>query len=226
MAIYGGPDIVTDGLVLYLDAANNKSYPGSGASWIDLSGFNTCSITNSPTFSSDNGGNFSLNGTNQRFDITCASNLIRCFNSTTQFIVKLPVYSGSQRCIFSYRGSGGSMYVGKQSSGIFVYYNELSSTSGYTAGSITDNTIIVAHIVCDSTNNMLYLYINGSLIDSGVARTGWTSTYNSIFYLGYDAGGTNEYMLGNFYSFAHYNVTLSSADIKQNYNALKGRYGL
>ena len=40
MSIYGGPEIVTDGLVLHLDAANSKSYPGTGTSWFDLSGSN------------------------------------------------------------------------------------------------------------------------------------------------------------------------------------------
>lgn len=223
MAVYGGPDIVTDGLVCYLDAGNSKSYTGSGSAWNDLTTINTCSIVNSPTF---NTNSFSLNGTNQRMNISCAANTIRCYNSTTQFIIRLPAYSGGQKCILSYRGSGGNMYIGKQSGGIFVYYNGLSPTPAYTAGSITDNTISICHVVCDANNNMLYLYINGILIGSGVARTAWTTTYNTIFYIGYDAGGTAEYMIGDFYSFAHYNKVLMMSEIKQNYKALKGRYEL
>jgi len=225
MSYLNGPKIITNGLVMLLDAANHKSYGGSGTNWIDLTGNNTCSIINTPTYSQDKWGNFYLNGSTQRFNITCAPNLIRCYDSTTQFVVKLPLYSGVQKCILSYRGNGGNMYIGKQSGGIFIYYNGLS-TANYTAGSITDDTIAVCHVVCDSTNNMLYLYINGSLVGSGVSRTGWTLTYNTAFYLGYDAGGTNEYMIGNFYNFAHYNKVLSSIEIAQNYNALKGRFNL
>ena len=38
MGVFAGPNIVEDGLMLYLDAADPKSYPGSGTSWFDLSG--------------------------------------------------------------------------------------------------------------------------------------------------------------------------------------------
>lgn len=225
MSYSNGPRIVTDGLVLCLDAANPKSYPLSGSLVYDLTGLNSIELENSPTFDSANYGNFSLNGTNHRLKVTCASNIIRCYNSTTQFIVKLPLWSVGQRCILSYRGSGGQMYIGASSNGIFTYYDTLNSP-GYTSGSIQNNSIAVCHVVCDSTNNMLYHYINGRLIGSGVARTGWATTYNTVFYLGYDAGGTNEYMIGNFYQFAHYNRVLSSTEILQNYDALKGRFNL
>jgi hypothetical protein len=104
-------------------------------------------------------------------------------------------------------------------------YNTLN-TAGYTDGSLLSNTLAICHVVCDATNNMLYHYINGALVNSGVSRTGWSTGYNTIFYLGYDAGGTNEYMGGNFYQFAHYNKVLSSSEILNNYNALKGRFGL
>ena len=60
MPNYYGPRIVTDGLQLYLDAANVKSYPGSGTDWRDLSGnSNTSSLVNGPTYSSDDGGGLS-----------------------------------------------------------------------------------------------------------------------------------------------------------------------
>lgn len=226
MSIYGGPDIITDNLIMHLDAANTKSYSGSGTSWFDLSGNNNHgTLLYGPTFNSSNYGNFSLNGTNHRLKVTCASNIIRCYNSTTQFIVKLPLWSVGQRCILSYRGSGGQMYIGASAGGIFTYYDTLNSP-GYVSGSIQNNSIAVCHVVCDSTNNMLYHYINGRLIGSGVSRTGWATTYNTVFYLGYDAGGTNEYMIGNFYQFAHYNRVLSSTEILQNHDALKGRFSL
>jgi hypothetical protein len=65
MAISRGPKIVTNGLVLALDAADRNSYPRSGTSWLDLSGNNnTCTLTNGPTFSNTNGGNIVFDGTN------------------------------------------------------------------------------------------------------------------------------------------------------------------
>ena len=228
MSIYGGPDIVTDGLVCYFDFANSKCYPRSGSVAVDLSNYgNTASLQNSPTFDSNNYGNLSLNGTNNRVAITPVSNLIRNYNSTTLFTVRLPLWSGGQRCILSYRGAGGggNMYVGKNSNGIFIFYDQLS-TASYVNGSLSSNALAIINIICDSTNNLISLYINGSLIGSA-ARTGWVTSYaTSAFYLGYDNGGTNEYMLGNFYQFAHYNKVLSSSEILNNYNALKGRFGL
>ena len=54
--------IVTDGLVLCLDAGNTKSYPGSGATWLDLSSnANNGTLTGSPTFNSANGGSLQFN---------------------------------------------------------------------------------------------------------------------------------------------------------------------
>ena len=228
MTIYGGPDIITDGLVSYFDFANKKCYSGSGTSATDLSGYNnTALLENSPTFDSSNYGNLSLNGTNNRVAITPVSNLIRNYDSTTCLTIKLPLYSGSQRCIMSYRGSGGggNLYIGKQSNGIFTYYDQIS-TPALTAGSLTSNRINYVCIICNATSSSLSMYINGVLITS-LSRTGFISSYaSSAIYLGYDNGGTNEYMTGNFYNFQHYNKTLTQSEILQNYNAIKGRFGL
>jgi len=63
--------ISTNGLVLSLDAADRNSYPGSGTTWRDLSGSgNTSALTNGPTFSSQNGGSISFDGTNDYVELT------------------------------------------------------------------------------------------------------------------------------------------------------------
>ena len=212
-----------NGLVLALDAANSKSYPGSGTIWTDLSGNgNNGTLQNSPTYDTNNLGSFSLDGVDDRILISCNNSTIRTFNSTTQFIIKLPVYSGGQRCILSYRaGGGGSLYIGKSSNGIFCYYNQLS-TAGFVVGNIASNATVICTVTCDATNNLLSTYINGTLVGSA-SRTGWVSTYHTSLYLGWD-DGTNEFMLGNFYQFSHYNRVLTAAEISQNFNALKSRY--
>ena len=64
MGFYDGPSIVTNGLVLSLDAADKNSYPGSGTVWTDLSGNNIIgTLTNGPTFNSQNGGSIFTDGT-------------------------------------------------------------------------------------------------------------------------------------------------------------------
>ena len=65
MALVHSPNIVTDGIVLYLDAANPKSYPGSGTNWHDLTKNNsTFELVNGPTHTTNNSGSFSFDGTN------------------------------------------------------------------------------------------------------------------------------------------------------------------
>jgi len=63
--MFTGPNISTSGLVLALDAANTKSYPGSGTTWTDMSGNNNNgTLTNGPTFNSANGGSIVFDGSN------------------------------------------------------------------------------------------------------------------------------------------------------------------
>jgi hypothetical protein len=174
---------------------------------------------------------FSLDGVDDRIYYNLGTNTnIRCYDSTVIFCVNLPVVSGGQRCILSYRGdylgtdTGGKLYIGKQSSAIFSYYNELNIGS-YNIGTISPNIPFVCAITMDATNNTLTHYINGESAGS-VTRTGWVSNYNSKLYLGYDPGGTNEFMIGNFYYHMHYNRVLSAVEVMQNYAALRGRYGI
>ena len=226
MAVNYQNKIVTNGLVLCLDAADKKSYPGTGTTWFDRSGNgNNGTSSGGVSYDVNNSGSLVLNGTDGRILISCNNSTIRTYNSTTQFTIKLPVYSGGQRCILSYRtGGGGSLYIGKSSNGIFCYYGELS-VAGYTVGNIASNETVICTVTCDATNNLLSVYINGTLIGSA-SRTGWVASYHTSLYLGWDAGGTNEYMLGNFYQFSHYSRVLTTEEIKQNFNATKSRFNL
>ena len=69
MAIFkNSPPIVTDGLVLYLDAANTKSYPTTGTTWNDLLGaISGGTLINGPTFNSANGGSIVFDGVDDYF---------------------------------------------------------------------------------------------------------------------------------------------------------------
>jgi hypothetical protein len=228
MAFNFSPKVVTDGLVLNLDAANSKSYVSGSSNFYNLiTTNNNATLQNTPIYDTNNLGNFSLDGTNQRLYIPFATNTIRCYDCTIQFTIKLPVYSGGQRVILSFRGaSGGLLYLGKQNSGIFSYYDTLTPTPAYTAGNIPNNTIAICAVVIDSTGGNISIYTNGVLAGTATGRAGFSSAYNTQLYLGYDAGGTNEYMLGNFYNFSFYNRVLTSQEILQNYNATKSRFGL
>jgi hypothetical protein len=224
---YAFGKVVTDGLVLSMNFADANSYTSGSTSCRDLSGLgNTGTIQNNPAYSFLNGGSLSMDGTDDRVLITCTANTIRSYDTTCQFTVKLPLYSGGQRCILSYRGGGGgNLYIGKNSGGIFTFYDSLNVPS-YIVGSITNDTVAIVSVVVNATGGSISVYINGVLAGTATARTGFSTAYNSTMYLGFDNGGTNEYMLGNFYNFMHYNRVLSASEILQNYNAQKTRFGL
>ena len=81
MTLQHSPRIITDGLVLCLDAANKLSYPGSGDVWTDLAGSNNGALTNGPTFSSANGGNINFDGTNDYCSFLKSSGITRDLGS-------------------------------------------------------------------------------------------------------------------------------------------------
>lgn len=222
MSLGHGASIVRNGLVMHLDAANVKSYPGSGVTWSDLTGnANTGTLNNLVAYDSANRGSLVFDGVDDYVQVTCKANTVRAYNSTTQLVVKLPTYSGGQRNIMSYR-SAGTLYIGKGSGGIFAFYNTLSPSAGLTAGSIANNSVAHVVVCCDASNSLMSIYINGTLAGSA-ARTGWSTTYNSTLLLG---GGDLEYMVGNFYSFSHYNRVLSSTEIQKNFDSIRGRFGI
>ena len=86
MATRYSPAIVTSGLVLCLDAANRKSYPGSGTTWTDLSGNgNNGTLIDSPTFNTDGIGSLSFNGLNSYIGISSPSSRFNWTPSSTGF---------------------------------------------------------------------------------------------------------------------------------------------
>lgn len=231
MGLGHSPFITTNGLVLCYDFASTKSYPGSGTTVTDTSGFgNTGTLQGSPTINSQNLGSLSLNGSTQRINVSLSASTVRVYDSTVHFIIKLPNYDGGQRAILSYRYSGGGpLYIGKAGRGIFCYYDSLTSNGsgapGWTFGNITNNTVAICAVTLDATNGVVSTYINGSLAGSTTRNGGWSASYGTAMNLGYDSG-TTEWMLGDFYHFLHYNRVLTAAEISQNFNALKGRFGI
>ena len=76
MGLAHSPRLVTDGLVLCVDAANTKSYPGSGTTWTDLSGKgNDGSLINGAAFDSGNNGSINIDGSNDRIDVAYSPTL-------------------------------------------------------------------------------------------------------------------------------------------------------
>ena len=96
MALHHSPRVVTDGLVLCLDAASRESYPGSGTVWTDLAGSNNGTLTNGPTFNSANGGSIVFDWSNDHILGT-----LQLINSsvTIEAVIKLNNTSSTKNII-------------------------------------------------------------------------------------------------------------------------------
>jgi hypothetical protein len=89
-----GPGLVYENLRMYLDAGNDKSYPGSGNTWYDLSGNNNHGTLNNTTFDSEKGGCFSFNGTTSYVNLNGGSALNN-WNPDATTIYSLPSYTSA-----------------------------------------------------------------------------------------------------------------------------------
>ena len=235
MPNYYGPRIVTDGLVLCLDAGNPKSYPGSGTVWTDLSrNNNNGTLTNGPTFSSDDKGSVIFDGTNdyvvlERPSIMSGSQVCFCVwvnitstkdgaiiwledgNDIRYFSVHL---TWGDNAIYFDGGNGTGSYPG----GVFDRIGKATTAaerSGWHYWCFTKN----------STAGTMRIYLDGTLWHSG---TGLNSPVASAsvglinkMEASYTAYHRNKISLIKFY-----NRELSASEVLQNYNTTKGRFKL
>ena len=232
MGVFAGPDVVEDGLVLALDAGNTKSYPGSGTTWTDLSGNgNNGTLTNmdGTNFNSANGGSLTFDGTNEYVNCGNPSSLnFGTGNFTLSFVTYTTAY-GLQGG--SYVGKGNGTTIGFD----FRDYNfYVTGTLGLIArGSFaaTLNVWQIHTIVYDSSSSpYVKFYINGTY--TGASTTNNPANISSIttsepFRIGLSvAGGLSRYFNGRIPSVQVYNRALTASEIQQNFNALRGRFGI
>ena len=226
------PPIVTNGLVLNLDAGFTPSYSQSGVTWYDVSsGGNNGTLTNGPTFSSANGGSIVFDGVddygiippnsawNYNNNITLeAWVMVTSLNATYLGIfgpfAQSPIpytgfnfssVQGSTKLAFLVGGSNGSAYYVQQN-------NTYSLNTWY-------------HLVGVINNGTSILYVNGVLQDDSTSMT--VSSATGPFMMGKFYDGVDAYYFpGKIAIGRFYNRVLNQTEITQNYNAQKSRFGL
>ncbi len=230
MSIYGGPDIITDGLVFCLDAANTKSYPGSGSGIYDIGGNSQSGeLINSPVFTTEiNNKFFSFNGTTNSRLIRIPDNT--ALNTQTPSVeVWFKTALLNQNGFFFEKGVVNTQYSLFQQTTTIIWRRmvpSFSNTSITTANYITTNQWY--QIVATYTSGSAKIYINGSLaINDNVSGTISTNSGGmSIGAYGGYSGARDYYYNGNLAITRVYNKVLSQTEILNNYNATKGRFGL
>jgi hypothetical protein len=214
-----------NGLVLALDAGNTKSYPGSGTTWTDLSGRgNTGTLTGGLTYSNTNGGSIVFDGSDSKY---VSTNLVLPSPSTTPTTFDLVFKYNSTA---AYKGLiGASEYQQYGFSIGFMGQNDIRMTynapaNGYEP-SWTYNSSIISNgtFVFDGRN--ITAYRNGSVISTYTASFDVTADSRGVW-LGRNRQGGWGSAQCDIYCAKVYNKALSAAEIQQNFNALRGRFGI
>ncbi len=218
-------ELITNGLVLSLDASYYLSYPGSGTTWTDTSGNNnTGTLTNGPTFDITNGGSIVFDGVDDYVNIPYNASTISFSNNNATICVwyKAATTGDAAGALVTQRSQSGSGFQTYCLSNKF--YADGGGTAGiYSVSSITIGTIGFACAVYDKTNSLLKLYINGNF-DSQISYPGNIQDTYPIR-LANGAFGDGPFP-GNIYSVLVYNRALSTSEIAKNFNATKTRFGL
>lgn len=234
MGLSHSPKIVTNGLVLALDAANNKSYPGSGTTWSDLSNTGkNLTLTNGPTFSAANLGSIVFDGTNDyavvnpvsAFDIYCIS---MWFKPTTI------INSASAYKPLIHFKSSTSKYIsfGDTTNRVANEYITIVQEPGDKRTAVNDGGSLSAgtwyNIVFNYESSQYNIYINNTLksttIGSSTGNVPLITDPDFIYLNSYE--GTSGYLDSSLSMCMIYNRALTATEMLKNYNATKGRFGL
>lgn len=226
MSIIDGPRIVTSGLVLNLDAANTKSYPGSGTSWTDLSGNNnTGTLTNGPTFSSANNGQIVFDGTNDYVNITVGpTSPLKITNNIT---VSVWFYNSSWKESNIIQGGGygfifwtGTSIYGAAYDGKIIWGKQQTTNQVISNNTYSGLLNVWYNIVGTYNGTTLRLYYNGVLDKE--QNNSFTFDVSECT-IGTGIDGTFNGRISNVNVF---NRVLTQSEIQQNFNALRGRFGV
>ena len=237
MGIRRGPNIVRDGLVFAVDAANPSSFvSGSGVIWKDQTvNQNDGTLTNGPVFDSDGGGSIDFDGSDDYIEYgSITSSHPMSFYNITNMTLEVwvsPKATGDpwQRIIDKSNSGNGT-------NGFTLFLGD-SPNSTKRIGFIVNQSYPIDvygdnyshdvwnHIVITKNSSTWKLYVNGILISTNTNTTTFPSTTTNMR-IGSWNHTTGREFKGNISTISAYHTTLTSSEVLQNYNALKGRFGL
>jgi hypothetical protein len=232
MSLAHSPSLVLPGLVLCLDAANSKSYPGSGTTWTDLSGNgNNGTLVNGVGYSGDNLGSLVFDGVDDYFRLNSFTPI------STEFTISsfvFPISSGgtdSDRyggTLFSQDPSSSSQRYPlwlriKDTEIAYSIWNSDGDGETTDGANITQNNWHYIAVIAKK-NGILKIFRNDFLLVEGTCPN--QGTWNNNFYIGDLRAGRNIMFGGYVSNTLVYNRLLSNDEIQQNFNATRSRYGI
>jgi hypothetical protein len=244
MSLNRGPKIITDGLILCYDAADTKSYSGSGTAWNDRTRFKqNGTLTNGPTYNSANGGSIVFDGTNDYVAVNANWELINlqvpmtitCWARPTAFttyntLVAQYTDVSSSKLIKLLRidnisaGVNRLRYFTSTSSGNYQYQECTSQNVATNAWQYF--TAIVSGSISSAT---VTLGINNTFQSFSAFGTALSSTPDTTVPVRIGISSVavpNEYFTGNIACVNIYNRALTTTELTQNFTAQRGRFGI
>ena len=232
--IHGNNNIVTEGLVLYLDAGNHSSYIGSGTVWKDLSGNGHTATMNGATYSSDDGGYFSFDGTNDYGKIVDSTDFLFGTGSFTEeawhkrggnTTWENPIVRGSDQ-------SWGGLWVSNAGNFYPYHYTESSGQLTVNTGDAVGTDWVHHVTTTTNTGSAVTIRVYKNTVLQGTSSTtvsGWqpkSITVGTDLWVGGILGASYWYEGKIAMCRIYKGKALSNTEIIQNYNRHKGRFGL
>jgi hypothetical protein len=232
MAFYHSPRIVTDGLVLYLDAANSRSYVSGSTTWTDLSGnSNTGTLTNGPTFTTDGLGAIVFDGTDDSVVVNNSSTLQITNSITINLWVNVQVAASTNSgCGVVTKGTFAGepvndydymMYITNTST-VFAFYKKNSAGVAQNLAVSYNSALKWSFLTVTLNDTDARLYTNSQLASTSTFTSGIRSSNDNLLI----GKGWNDLLNGFISGVQIYNRALSADEVLQNYNATKTRFGL
>jgi hypothetical protein len=224
MGLSHSPKVISDGLVLYLDATNTRSYSGTGSSWYDLSVYgNNSTLVSSPTFINNKYGQLALNGSTQYSSVPYNSTLWNGQTYTLSLWAKkiglgdgglargIMISKDANYIDHAYNGKTMASFRNNTGQQTLIYGNNPASYNEWRHYAFTyDGTIGI-------------LYENGAATGSTALVGNNVNSSVSPLNIGrWD--GSSIYFNGCIASSMVYNRALNADEILQNYNATKYKY--
>ena len=219
------PKIVTNGLVLNLDAGQQNSYRGSGTTWTDLSGNGKHgTLINTPTYSSANGGHLLFDGTNERLDLASALNLSTNTGFTMCLFLQQTIPQTGAAWNYFFNRIDPFIEIGTFGTGSTTFlFKDNTIPVDVNSGNVTTSWSYIAFGTNPTTRTPFIHRFNSSgyaLTTSATAFSNTTLSFSTMF-----TGPASNYA-AKVATIQAYNRTLTATEVTQNFNALRRRFGI
>jgi len=229
------PKIVTNGLIFHYDAGQQNSYNGIGTIWRDISGFGNPTdgtLTNGPTFSSANGGILVFDGTDTYIRASNSKLIHRTANWTYTFTINFNTLTQLYEGFFESGRTSGDFFLMRYAnfgggSQRIILISRTSSTTFEKFVSFIPSTGVWYHLTFVKTGSSVDFYRNGvysSTISDWNADIN-PSTTSEFIYIANEQQDSRP-LKGKMANFIVYNRAITAAEVKQNFDAIRGRFGI